>query len=82
MQSKWYIFTDPANYSISQDGFNLLGARISYNWHIGFLKGDISISAKNLNDMAYIAFTEPDPDKNSYQPAARIEFFGSLRIKF
>ncbi|MDP4266406.1 MAG: TonB-dependent receptor [Bacteroidota bacterium] len=82
MQSKWYIFTDPKNYSITQDGFNLVNARISYEWKLWKLHGDISVFAKNLNDVSYIAFTEPDPDKNSYQPAARREIFGSLRIKF
>jgi hypothetical protein len=30
----------------------------------------------------YMAFTEPDPDGNSYQPGPGREIFGSIKIKF
>jgi iron complex outermembrane receptor protein len=76
-QSKWYIYT---NKDITQNGFNLYHARISYGFHIGRLSAEISAFGKNLTDRSYIAFTEPDPDGNSYQPAAGREFFASLRI--
>jgi hypothetical protein len=29
-----------------------------------------------------MAFTEPDPDGNSYQPGPGREFFGTLKISF
>ncbi len=78
-QSKWYVYT---NRNITQNGFNLYHARISYQFKIGNLSSDISIYGKNLTDQEYIAFTEPDPDGNSYQPGAKRELFGSLRIRF
>jgi iron complex outermembrane receptor protein len=77
-QSKWYIYT---NIRDTQDGFNLYHARVSYEFHIGKMKAEISIYAKNLTNKSYMAFTEPDPDGNSYQPAAGREFFGSLRVQ-
>jgi iron complex outermembrane recepter protein len=77
-QSQWYIYT---NNAITQDGFNLYHARISYGFRIGKMKAEISAYGKNLTDCSYIAFTEPDPDGNSYQPAAGREFFSSLKIQ-
>jgi len=78
-QSKWAIYT---NKDVTQDGFNLYHARVSYGFHIGKVKVEISAYGKNLTDCSYIAFTEPDPDGNSYQPAAGREFFSSVRIQF
>jgi iron complex outermembrane receptor protein len=82
MQSKWYIYTDELHSSISQTGFSLLHARISYDLKIGGVKGSVSLYGRNLTDKQYIAFTEPDPDGNSYQPSARMEIFASLKIQF
>jgi iron complex outermembrane receptor protein len=82
MQSKWYIYTDELHSDISQDGFSLLHARISYDLSIGRLKGAVSLYGRNLTDKQYIAFTEPDPDGNSYQPSSRREIFASLKILF
>ena len=82
MQSKWYIYTDEIHSNIYQDGFSLLHARISYDLRIGGVKGTISLYGRNLTDKQYIAFTEPDPDGNSYQPSARREILASLRILF
>jgi iron complex outermembrane recepter protein len=90
-QSKWAIYTDakayngeldPAIYQNWQEGFNLLNARITYLWELGYFNGDISVSVRNLTDEEYIAFTEPDPDGNSYQPGPGTEFFGNLKIRF
>jgi iron complex outermembrane receptor protein len=90
-QSKWAIYTDakayngeldPAIYQNWQDGFNLLNARISYLWELWYFNGDISVSVRNLTDEEYMAFTEPDPDGNSYQPGPGTEFFGNLKIRF
>jgi iron complex outermembrane receptor protein len=82
MQSKWYIYTDELHSNISQEGFSLLHARISYDLSIGGVKGSVSLYGRNLTDKQYIAFTEPDPDGNAYQSSARREIFASLKILF
>jgi iron complex outermembrane recepter protein len=90
-QSKWAIYTDskaysgeldPAIYQNWQEGFNLYHARISYSWNILGLNGECSIFARNFTGAKYMAFTEPDPDGNSYQPGPAREFFGNIKIKF
>jgi iron complex outermembrane receptor protein len=81
-QSKWYIYTDKIHKDVSQDGFSLLNLRASYNWKIGSVTGELNFYAKNITDQSYIAFTEPDPDGNSYQPASKREFFGGVKINF
>jgi iron complex outermembrane receptor protein len=90
-QSEWAIYTDakayngeldPAIYQNWQEGFNLYHARISYQWNIWRLKGECSIFARNFTGAKYMAFTEPDPDGNSYQPGPKREFFGNVKIKF
>jgi iron complex outermembrane receptor protein len=82
MQSRWYIYTDKVHSNISQDGFNLYHARFTCNFEMGGLYTTLSLHGKNLTDKQYIAFTEPDPDGNSYQPSARREFFVSLKLFF
>jgi iron complex outermembrane receptor protein len=90
-QSEWAIYTDadayngeldPKIYQNWQDGFNLYNARITYNWRIKSIKGEISFSARNITGETYMAFTEPDPDGNSYQPGPKQEFFGSIKLRF
>jgi iron complex outermembrane receptor protein len=90
-QSKWAIYTDakayngeldPAVYQNWQAGFNLYNAKVSYNWKLKGLEGEFSLSARNFTGTSYMAFTEPDPDGNSYQPGPKQEYFGSLMIKF
>ena len=90
-QSKWAIYTDakaynneldPAIFQNWQDGFTLFNAEVTYLWNLGVLNGELSLSVRNLTDEQYMAFTEPDPDGNSYQPGPGREFFGNLRIKF
>jgi len=90
-QSKWAIYTDakayngelnPVIYRNWQDGFNLYHARIAYQWKIKGLNGEISLAARNFTCAKYMAFTEPDPDGNSYQPGPGREFFGNIKIQF
>jgi iron complex outermembrane recepter protein len=90
-QSKWAIYTDskayngkldPAVYQNWEDGFNLYHARISYQWEIRGLGGECSFFIRNLTGEKYMAFTEPDPDGNSYQPGPGREFFGNIKIRF
>ncbi len=90
-QSEWAIYTDakvyngeldPAVYQNWQDGFNLYNAGLSYHWQSKGLNGEIRLSARNLTDESYMAFTEPDPDGNSYQPGPGREFFGGIKVNF
>jgi len=90
-QSEWAIYTDakayngeldPAIYQNWQDGFNLYNAKLVYLWEYKGLTGEISLSARNITGETYMAFTEPDPDGNSYQPGPKQEFFGGIKIKF
>jgi iron complex outermembrane receptor protein len=81
-QSKWYIYTSKVNSNVYQEGFNIYHARFSYNFTVGGIKAMASVFGKNLTDKQYIAFTEPDPDGNSYQPSARREIFVSIRLQF
>ncbi len=90
-QSKWAIYTDakaysgeldPAIYQNWQDGFNLYHARVSYSWKIKGVKGECSIFVRNLTGAKYMAFTEPDPDGNSYQPGPSREIFGNIKVNF
>ena len=82
LQTKWYIFTDPTHYSITQDGFNLYHTHLTYKWNLLNLNGELSLYAKNIFDTKYIAFTEPDPDLNSYQPGSGRELFINLKVRF
>jgi len=90
-QSKWAIYTDakayngeldPTIYQNWQDGFNLWHLRAAYMWKLWKLNGEFSFYIRNIFDTKYMAFTEPDPDGNSYQPGPVREFFGSLKIRF
>jgi len=90
-QSKWAIYTDakayngeldPAIYRNWQDGFNLYHARVSYHWSFHGLNGECSLFCRNLTGAQYMAFTEPDPDGNSYQPGPGREIFASLKVVF
>lgn len=90
-QSKWAIYTDakvysgkmdPTIYQNWQQGFNLYNARVSYQWNIWGLTMECSLFVRNFTGAKYMAFTEPDPDGNSYQPGPGREFFGKMMIRF
>ena len=90
-QSKWAIYTDakaynneldPTIYQNWQDGFNLYNAGISYLWNLGGLSGECNLSARNLGGTTYMAFTEPDPDGNAYQPGPGREIFVRIKVRF
>ena len=91
VQSEWAIYTDPDAYYNKLDpavfqnwqkGFTLFHARAAYKWRIRKLSGEISLYVRNLANTQYIAFTEPDPDGNSYHPGPGREIFGSVKIRF
>lgn len=77
--SKAYI--DGANIeSEAVKGYALVHARAAYAWQLGSLSGELSLTARNIGDTKYVAFSEPDPGGNSYQPGTGREFFGALKI--
>jgi iron complex outermembrane recepter protein len=61
-------------------GYALFNPRAGYRWQSNKLSGEIMISGRNAFGKNYIAFTEPDPDGNSYQPGAKEEVFITVRI--
>jgi iron complex outermembrane recepter protein len=75
--SLWYI--DPTNV-ISESGYALVHARASYRLTSGGAGAELTFAVRNIFGKEYIAFTEPDPDGNSYQPAAEREFFVGMRL--
>ncbi len=90
-QSKWAIYTDakayngeldPSIYQNWQNGFNLYHARLSYEWNLSDLKAECSLYVRNFTNQKYMAFTEPDPDGNAYQPGPGREVFVNLKIRF
>ncbi|MCX7833925.1 MAG: TonB-dependent receptor [Ignavibacteria bacterium] len=66
----------------SVPGFVLYNARAGYNFNIYGYELETSIFVKNIFSRRWIAFTEPDPGGNSYQPGTPIEVFGTLIFKF
>jgi iron complex outermembrane receptor protein len=75
--SSWFI--DPTN-ATSEDGYALLHARAAYRLPGRGLGAEALVAVRNIFGKQYIAFTEPDPDGNSYQPAAEREVFVGMRL--
>ena len=75
--SRAYI--DPTNQTWI-NGYDLLNCRLAYTWQSRKLQGEIYVDGRNLTNTKYIAFTEPDPDGNSYQPGPEREIFAGVRI--
>jgi iron complex outermembrane receptor protein len=63
-------------------GYGLFNPRLGFRWNSDKVSGEIMIAARNALRKYYIAFTEPDPDGNSYQPGPKDEVFFSARIYF
>lgn len=79
VQSKSYI--DGANIEAEAvDGFALINCRAGYVLTNNNTRIELVLHAKNLADQKYVAFSEPDPGGNAYQPGAGREFFGSIKI--
>lgn len=76
-------YIDGANVeSEAAPGYTLLGGRIVYRWHVSDIAGDFMVHMRNIMNRKYVAFTEPDPGGNSYQPGAGREIFAEARILF
>jgi outer membrane receptor for Fe3+-dicitrate len=80
--SKSYI--DGANIEAEAvPGYTLIGARLGYLFQFKGNYGlELNIFLKNIADQKYVAFSEPDPGGNSYQPGAGREIFGSVKVHF
>ncbi len=78
MLSNWYV--DPGNATFVE-GYALFHARAAYRLELSGAPAEVSVQVRNIFGKQYIAFTEPDPDGNSYQPAAEREFFVGLSIR-
>ena len=78
-QSMQYV--DQANL-VTADGYGLLNPRVAYRFEAGGYRAELQLSASNLTGTEYIAFTEPDPDGNSFQPGPTREVFLALRLWF
>lgn len=68
--------------TLKADGFSLVNPRIGYRWAGKGYTADVMLQARNLFGAEYIAFTEPDPDGNSFQPGPTREVFLGLRVAF
>jgi iron complex outermembrane receptor protein len=77
-QSHWDV--DPSS-TTWVAGYALLNARAAYRLVLSGADAELTLSGRNLLGTKYIAFTEPDPDGNSYQPAAEREVFVGLRVR-
>ena len=81
MFSKAYI--DGANIeSEAVPAYTLLNARINYQLPVKGIATEVSLSGRNLANIKYVAFSEPDASGNSYQAGAGRELFASLRVRF
>ncbi|MCX6161720.1 MAG: TonB-dependent receptor [Ignavibacteriae bacterium] len=77
------IYIDGANIeSEAAPAYSLFNARVAYDWNMKGFGGEISFNLKNIGDTKYVAFTEPDPGGNAYQPGVGREIFGALKIRF
>ena len=76
-QSGWYV--DQSN-AASVDGFVLVNPRVTYKLGKAPYRTELFLQVRNLFGTEYIAFTEPDPDGNSYQPGPTREFFVGVRV--
>jgi outer membrane receptor protein involved in Fe transport len=75
--SEWFV--DAGN-EVSVDGYTLLNARVAWGSSGRGGRWEISLQGTNLTGTKYVAFTEPDPDGNSYQPGPERELFVGLRV--
>jgi len=81
--SSWFI--DSTNRIFSNgygktDPYALVHIRLGYKFEVGGAPWEIMLSGRNIFGVEYNGFTEPDPDGNSYQPAATAEWMVSLRL--
>jgi iron complex outermembrane receptor protein len=81
--SAWYI--DSTNKILANgygrtDPYALVHVRLGYKFEFGRMPLELMLSGRNIFNVLYYGFTEPDPDGNSYQPAPTAEWSLSLRL--
>lgn len=81
--SSWYI--DATNRIFSDgygrtDPYTLIHVRLAYRFKLDNNPWEAFISGRNIFNVKYYGFTEPDPDGNSYQPAPTAEWTVGLRL--
>jgi iron complex outermembrane receptor protein len=81
--SAWYI--DATNRILENgygrtDPYALVHVRLSYEFAFDGTPLELFLAGRNIFSVLYYGFTEPDPDGNSYQPAATAEWTLGLRI--
>jgi iron complex outermembrane receptor protein len=64
------------------DPYTLVHVRLGYRFEFGETPLEFILSGRNIFNVLYYGFTEPDPDGNSYQPAPTAEWSLQLRIGF
>ena len=77
--SQWYV--DQSNQAATS-GYVLVHVRAAYRWQVASYAGELFAVGRNILGKQYVAFTEPDPDGNSYQPGPTREVFVGARVKF
>jgi iron complex outermembrane receptor protein len=89
--SAWYVDStnrvfqfDPVNFPSvfygRTDPYALVNVRLSYKLNLAGMPFELLLSGRNILGVEYYGFTEPDPDGNSYQPAATVEWTLGLRV--
>jgi iron complex outermembrane receptor protein len=74
-------FIDGANIDAEAvKAYALLHAKASYHFQLGPMVGELSLNARNLAATKYVAFSEPDPGGNAYQPGPGREFIAGMKI--
>ena len=62
------------------DPYTLIHVRLGYKFEFDGMPLELMLSGRNIFNVLYYGFTEPDPDGNSYQPAATAEWSLGLRL--
>jgi iron complex outermembrane recepter protein len=81
--SGWYV--DSSNRILANgygrtDPYALVHVRLGYRFAFGGTPLELFLAGRNIFNVLYYGFTEPDPDGNSYQPAPTAEWSLGLRI--
>jgi iron complex outermembrane receptor protein len=83
--SAWYI--DSTNRILENgygrtDPYTLVHVRLAYKFEFVQMPVQLLLSGRNIFNVLYYGFTEPNPDGNSYQPAPTAEWSLGLRLGF
>jgi iron complex outermembrane receptor protein len=77
MQSRAYV--DQSNATWIPE-YTLVNVRAAYRWSGIGRSAEFFVNVTNAGNVEYIAFTEPDPDGNSYQPGPTRQVFAGVRL--